>query len=177
LKINRTQKIADFFGEAILDVDGTVVGTDAECKQGIDLSYNGAWGYHPLVVSLANTAGVLYLVNRSGNRPSSEQALAYYGQAIALCRQAGFQRIVLLGDTKFSQTEHLDGWDDAGDIRFLFGLEAHSCSAWRPIPRSSPEPRGSRPRPTASWSDRPSITPARNILNNHVPAAYWTQGC
>src|SRR5262249_44229411 len=21
------------------------------------------------------------------------------------------------------------------------------------------------------------ITPARNILNNHVPAAYWTQGC
>jgi hypothetical protein len=24
---------------------------------------------------------------------------------------------------------------------------------------------------------RSVITPARNILNNHVPAAYWTQGC
>jgi hypothetical protein len=77
------------------------------------------------VISLANTGEVLYLVNRSGNRPSSEQAPAYLNQSIALCRQAGFRRTVLRGDTKFSQTEHLDGWDDAGDLRFLFGFEAH----------------------------------------------------
>jgi hypothetical protein len=70
------QQPADFFDEAIIDVDGTVVGTDAECKGGIDIAYNGTWGYHPLVVSLANTGEVLYLVNRSGNRPSSEQAPA-----------------------------------------------------------------------------------------------------
>jgi hypothetical protein len=121
-----SQQPADFFGEAILDVDGTIVGTDAECKQGVDIAYNGVWGYHPLVVSLANTAEVLYLVNRSGNRPSSEQAPAYLDKAIALCRRAGFRRIVLRGDTKFSQTEHLDRWDDAGDVRFLFGMEAHA---------------------------------------------------
>src|SRR5262249_50091288 len=66
-----------FFEEAILDVDGTIVGTDAECKQGVDIAYNGTWGYHPLVVSLANTAEPLYLVNRSGNRPSHEQAAVY----------------------------------------------------------------------------------------------------
>jgi hypothetical protein len=120
-----SQQSEDFFREAILDADGTVVGTDGECKQGIDRAYDGTWGYHPLVISLANTAEVLYLVNRSGNRPSSEQAPAYLDKAIALCRQAGFRRIVLRGDTKFSQTEHLDRWDDAGDLRFLFGFEAH----------------------------------------------------
>jgi DDE family transposase len=121
-----SQQPAEFFREAIVDVDGTVVGTDAECKQGVDIAYNGTWGYHPLVVSLANTGEVLYLVNRSGNRPSSEQAPAYLDKAMALCRRAGFRRIVLRGDTKFSQTEHLDRWDDAGDVRFLFGMEAHA---------------------------------------------------
>jgi hypothetical protein len=120
-----SQQPDDFFREALLDVDGTIVGTDAECKQGVDIAYNGTWGYHPLVISLANTAEVLYLVNRSGNRPSHEQAHVYLDRAIALCRQAGFERIYLRGDTKFSQTEHLDRWDDAGDVRFLFGIDAH----------------------------------------------------
>jgi len=120
-----SQQPADFFGEAIVDVDGTVVGTDGECKQGIDLAYNGVWGYHPLVVSLANTGEVLYLVNRSGNRPSHEQAHVFLDKTIALCRRAGFPRIRLRGDTDFSQTEHLDRWDDAGDVRFLFGIDAH----------------------------------------------------
>ena len=58
-----------FFKEAVLDVDGTLVGTDSECKQGIDITYNGTWGYHPLLISLANTAEPLYLINRSVNRP------------------------------------------------------------------------------------------------------------
>jgi Transposase DDE domain group 1 len=119
------QQPADFFGEAVLDVDGTLVGTDAECKQGIDIAYNGTWGYHPLVVSLANTGEVLYLVNRSGNRPSHEQADGYLDKAFALCRRAGFRRISARGDTDFSQTAHRDRWDDAGDVRFLFGMDAH----------------------------------------------------
>src|SRR5262249_7247379 len=120
-----SQQPQAFFHEAILDVDGTVVGPDAECKQGIDIAYNGVWGYHPLVVSLANTAEVLYLVNRRGNRPSHEQAHVFLDKAIALCRRAGFRRICLRGDTDFSQTEHLDRWDDAGDVGFLFGIDAH----------------------------------------------------
>ena len=62
----------DFFDEAILDLDGTLVATDAECKQGVDIAYDGTWGYHPLVVTLANTGEPLYLVNRTGNRPSHE---------------------------------------------------------------------------------------------------------
>jgi hypothetical protein len=128
--INRTrtrvwsQQPAEFFTEAILDVDGTLVGTDAECKEGVDIAYNGTWGYHPLLISLANTAEPLYLVNRSGNRPSHEHAAAALDKMIALCRKAGFQRIRLRGDADFTQTAHLDRWDQAGDIHFVFGIDA-----------------------------------------------------
>src|SRR4051812_41234116 len=37
-----------FFEQAILEADGSIVETGGECKQGMDLSYNGKWGYHPL---------------------------------------------------------------------------------------------------------------------------------
>ena len=130
--LNRTrlrvwsQQPSAFFAEAILDADGTIVATDAECKQGVDIAYNGQWGYHTLLISLANTAEPLFVVNRSGNRPSHEQAHVYLDKAAALCRQAGFRKILMRGDTDFSQTEHLDRWDAAGDIRFIFGYDAHS---------------------------------------------------
>ena len=51
-----------------------LVETTGQCKQGMDIAYDGTWGYHPLVVTLANTGEVLCLVNRSGNRPSHEGA-------------------------------------------------------------------------------------------------------
>ena len=60
--------------EAIIDVDGTLAGTLGECKEGMDISYKGIWGYHPLIISLANTNEVLYLVNRSGNVVSHDGA-------------------------------------------------------------------------------------------------------
>jgi hypothetical protein len=112
-----------FFDEAVLDADGTMVETDGECKQGMDISYQAEWGYHPLVISLANTGEPLYVVNRPGNRPSHERAAVYFNRAIAHCRAAGFRKILLRGDTDFSQTEHLDGWDDDG-VRFVFGIDA-----------------------------------------------------
>jgi hypothetical protein len=117
----------EFFAQAILEADGSLVPSDAECKQGMDFAYDGRYGYHPLLISLANTAEPLYLFNRSGNRPSQEQADVYLDKAIALCRRAGFRSILMRGDTKFSQTRYLDRWDEAGDIRFLFGYEANAA--------------------------------------------------
>ena len=117
------QQPESFFEEAILEADGTMAPTTGECKQGMDISYNGTWGYHPLVVTLANTGEPLYLINRSGNRPSHEGAAERFDSAIALCREGGFRRILLRGDTDFSQTAHLDRWDREG-VRFVFGIDA-----------------------------------------------------
>jgi len=120
------QQPAAFFERATIDVDGTLVATDSECKQGVDIAYDGTWGYHPLVVSLANTAEPLFLVNRSGNRPSHEMAASFIDRTITLCRTAGFRSILLRGDTDFTQTKHLDRWDGAGDVRFLLGIDARA---------------------------------------------------
>jgi hypothetical protein len=118
------QQPASFFEQAIIEADGTMVETGAECKEGID--YNGhkkTWGYHPLVVTLANTGEPLFIVNRSGNRPSSEGAAERFDQSLRLVREAGFRRVLFRGDTDFSQTAYLDGWDAQG-VEFVFGMDA-----------------------------------------------------
>ena len=134
-----------FFEQATIDVDGTLVGTSGACKQGMDIAYEGTWGYHPLIVSLANTGEVLGLVNRSGNRPSHEGAAAELDRAAQLCFRGGFQRVLFRGDTDFSQTEHLDRWNADGRIRFIFGYDCHAnlsnsaaklpALAWRTLQR------------------------------------------
>jgi hypothetical protein len=138
------QQPAAFFERAVIDADGTLATTCGECKEGMDLSYKGQWGYHPLVVSLANTGEPLFLVNRSGNRPSHEGAAQRFDQSIALCRRAGFKIILLRGDTDFTQTGDLDRWDSGG-VGFIFGIDARANlvalaegllkSAWKPLIR------------------------------------------
>lgn len=112
-----------FFKEAVIDMDGTLVETTGQCKEGMDISHKGIWGYHPLLISLANTGEVMSIFNRSGNRPSDEGAAEYADRAIAVCRRGGFKKVRLRGDTAFSQTEYLDGWDTDG-VKFQFGYMA-----------------------------------------------------
>jgi hypothetical protein len=113
-----------FRQQARIDVDGTISATTGECKQGMDISYDGRWGYHPLLVSLANTGEPLFVLNRPGNRPSHEQAAEYIDRAMAVCRQGGFRQMLVRGDTDFTQTKHLDRWDEQPDVTFLFGIDA-----------------------------------------------------
>jgi Transposase DDE domain group 1 len=124
LGVWKKQKPAFFEETARIDADGTIVETTGECKQGMDVSYKGQWGYHPLLVSLANTGESLFIVNRGGNRPSQEGAPEYFDRAVDLCRRAGWRSILLRGDTAFSQTVHFDRWDDDG-VRFVFGYDAY----------------------------------------------------
>ncbi len=144
-----------FREEAIIEADGTLVGTTGECKQGMDLSYNGVWGYHPLLLSLANTNEPLFLVNRPASRPSYEGAAEYFDRAAQLCRQAGFRHLTFRGDTDFTQAAHLDRWDQQG-IRFVFGIDAQPNLVaiaerlperiWQPLPRPDRHEVATAPR-------------------------------
>ena len=68
------------------------------------------------------------MVNRSGNRPSHEGAATEANRTVRLCLQAGFRKVIMRGDTDFSQTQHLDGWDADPRIRFFFGYDSHAES-------------------------------------------------
>ena len=152
-----------FFEQAILDADGTMVETTGACKEGMGINYKGQWGYHPLVISLANTGEPLFVVNRPGNRPSHEQAAWYFDCSVELCRKAGFRKILLRGDTDFTQTEYLDRWDGE-DVRFIFGINATKqlyelaeklpAEAWKVLRRRVKHPsrrnRGSGRRTSSS---------------------------
>jgi hypothetical protein len=147
---------ASFFAQAIVEMDGFLVETTGQCKQGMDIAYNGIWGYHPLVLTLANTGEVLSIINRSGNRPSQEGAAAQVNQALAVCFRGGFRSVLLRGDSKFTQTEHLDRWDEDPRIRFIFGFEAFpnlkaiaedlSARAWKPLHRPARYAVQTKPR-------------------------------
>jgi hypothetical protein len=113
-----------FFDQAMIDMDGILVATTGECKQGMDIAYDGTWGYHALVLTLANTGEIVSVVNRPGNRPSHEGAAEQVDRALAVCFNGGFRRVLLRGDTDFSQSEHLDRWDADGRVRFIFGYDA-----------------------------------------------------
>jgi len=164
----------DFFERAIIEADGTFAPTTGECKQGMDISYDGQWGFHPLIVSLANTAEPLFLVNRSGNRPSHEGAAERFDQALALTRRAGFRSTIFRGDTDFSQTKHLDRWDTAG-VGFVFGMDAMANlvqmadalppAAWRGLERQA---RDIKTAPRA----KPERVKARIVLERAFESLY-----
>jgi len=129
---------------AYIDTDGTIAPTYGEHKLGMDISYKGIWGYAPLIVSLANTKEVLFLVNRPGNAPSHQSAAGWIDAAIDLVSPYA-QRVCLRGDTDFSLTAHFDRWAERAD--FVFGMDCNTAlrsraealdeSAWTRLHRQS----------------------------------------
>jgi hypothetical protein len=146
-----------FLQEAFVDVDGTIAGTYGECKQGIDISYKGIWGYAPLVVSLANTKEVLYVINRPGNAASQAGSVEWIDRAVALVKPVA-GTVTIRGDTDFSHTEQLDRWDDQG-TKFILGMDAHpklvklaealETGAWTAFEREPKYEILAEPRPKA----------------------------
>ena len=96
---------------AYIDVDGTLTPTLGKKKAGIDMYFKGVWATHRLVISLANTGEVLYLVNRPGDAVSHQEAAPWIDRAMGLVApHAG--RVCVRGDTDFSLTANFDRWSD-----------------------------------------------------------------
>jgi hypothetical protein len=109
---------------AYIDVDGTLAPTSGKRKSGMDISYKGIWGYAPLIVSLANTKEVLYVINRPGNAPSHAGAAHWIDKAIEQVVPHA-ERVCVRGDTDFSLTVHFDRWAAKAD--FIFGMDCNAA--------------------------------------------------
>lgn len=165
-----------FFDRAVVDVDGTIAETTGECKEGMDMSHKGQWGYQHLVVSLANTQEVLFQDLRPGSRPSNEGAADRLDEAVTLLRRAGFASIMMRGDTAYSQCRFLDGWD-ADCVEFVFGMQAHntlremadelSDSAWSEFERKPKYEVRTSPR-SRRRNVKDDIVMEREYYNQHL---------
>jgi hypothetical protein len=164
-----------FLKEAFVDVDGTVAQTYGECKEGMDISHKGIWGYAPLIVSLANTKEVLYLVNRPGNSTSHTGSVEWIDRAVELVSQVAGS-VTIRGDTDFTHTEQLDRWHDAGR-KFILGMDAHpkvvmlaealEKAAWTPLERLAKYDILTEPRPKA-FRYKEQVVVEREFKNNKL---------
>lgn len=169
---------------AYLDVDGTIVPTHGELKQGMDISYKGVWGYAPLLVTLANTREMLYLVNRPGNAPSHLDAAGWIDKAIALVAPYA-KRVCLRGDTDFALTAHFDRW--AAQVDFVLGTDniaalrtradALPATAWKRLERPAPYENKTGTTRARRHNRKQEVITERgfvNLLLNHEDVAEFT---
>jgi len=159
-----------------MDIDGTIAPTYGECKEGIDISWNGIWGYGPLIISVANTREVLYVVNRPGNVPSHTGAAAWIDRALEHLTPYT-ARICMRGDTDFSLTRHFDQWAQTAD--FLFGMDSSSAlrtraealceESWvRLLRKPKYETLTQETRERYQHKEKERIVKAREYLNLHL---------
>jgi len=164
-----------FLQEAFVDVDGTIAQTYGECKQGVDISYKGIWGYAPLIVSLANTKEVLYLANRPGSAVSHSGSVEWIDRAVELVGQVAGS-VTIRGDTDFTHTEQLDRWDEAGH-KFILGFDANpklvglaealETRAWTPFERLPKYEILTEPRPKA-FRHKEQVVVEREFTNKKL---------
>jgi hypothetical protein len=180
-----TGRAGDLLGEvAFLDVDGTIVPTTGELKQGMDISYKGIWGYAPLLLTLANTREVLYLVNRPGNAPSHLDAAGWIDKAITLVASHA-KRVCLRGDTDFALTAHFDRW--AAQVDFVLGTDSIAAlrgraealpeTAWRRLQRPAPHANTSGKTRARRYNRKRHVIAERGFVNltlDHEDVAEFT---
>ena len=138
----------------VVDLDSHVHHVYGNQKEGADFTYKGGFGYHPLVISLAETQECLRLVNRPGSVSSAEGA-AKQLEGLAPMLKARFQRVLVRGDSAFAQQAIFDVCEAEGmhfatvsakQSNFEKLAEAIPEHDWRPFrgtaKKSTPRGRG-----------------------------------
>jgi len=89
---------------AYVDLDSHVHAIYGEQKEGADYTYKGSYGYHPFVISLAQTQEVLRLHNRYGNVASADGVAAELERVMPLLTR-NFKTVIVRGDSAFARQE------------------------------------------------------------------------
>lgn len=112
----------------IVDVDSHVRHVYGNKKTGADFTFTGGFGFHPLVLSLAQTQECLRLVNRPGNAAPVDGAAEAVSYVAPLLR-ARFERVLVRGVCALASAAS------------VISSSKHSCS------RNSPTSRHAAKRP------------------------------
>jgi hypothetical protein len=109
---------------ASLDLDSKICPIYGNKKEGADFSYQGSYGYHPEMVSLAETGEWLDVINRSGNEASGDKAVYLLRRTLPPVKEY-FGSVCVRGDTKYGR----------GDVLTISAdHDAYVCVGWRTAP-------------------------------------------
>jgi hypothetical protein len=125
----------------VVDLDSHLHHVYGNQKEGADFTYKGGFGYHPLVISLAETQECLRLVNRSGNVVSAEGAAQQLSGLVSMLR-CRFEKVLVRGDSAFARQDIFDVCDQNGLYFAMVSGEQQNFAAlangleercWRPF--------------------------------------------
>jgi len=137
---------------ASLDLDSKICGVYGEQKEGADFGYEGTYGYHPELLSLAETSEWIDVVNRPCNEPSGENAAYLLRRNLPRIKET-FYNSCVRGDTKFGRGDVLEecdrhdanvclGW--AANPKLVKIAEGLPEQAWTALRRKTPSGAGSQ---------------------------------
>lgn len=110
---------------ASLDLDSKICAVHGEQKQGADFGYDGTYGYHPEMLSLAETGEWLDVVNRPCNEVSGDKAVYLLRRNLPQVQET-FHHVCVRGDTKYGRGDLLLECDRLG---------ANVCVGWTATPK------------------------------------------
>jgi len=89
---------------ATVDLDGHIEEELGVTKEGADFSYNGKWGFQPLLITLAQFSEILWIMNRPANGRSSENVAEALDKVLPRLKSY-FERILVRGDSDFDRSD------------------------------------------------------------------------
>jgi len=136
--------------QGVVDLDSHLHHVYGHQKEGSDFTREGGFGFHPLVISLAETQECLRLVNRPGNVACSEGAARQLLELVPMLERR-FESVLVRGDSAFACQEIFDVCDQNGlsfamvsatQQNFAALADALNERSWSPFRATEPAREG-----------------------------------